>query len=164
MFGRKLGYLLIAIALGGVLLYGSKDFWKEKPYTEWSEKEVKKFLEDSPWVETYTLRSGGGGMGGSRGGGGGAPPAGGMAGGMGGGAGGNTPSNRVTVTWFSRPVREAMVRRMQLQMAEPPQDQIDQLLNYPDAPYYSILINNWRPARSRDRAKAMEEFKEKTYL
>ncbi len=28
-------------------------FWEEKPFTEWSEKEVRKLLFDSPWVKKW---------------------------------------------------------------------------------------------------------------
>jgi hypothetical protein len=30
----------------------AQDFWKKKPYTEWSEKECRRLLEDSPWAKT----------------------------------------------------------------------------------------------------------------
>ena len=29
--------------------------WEKKPYTEWSEKEAQKLLEDSPWAKTQTF-------------------------------------------------------------------------------------------------------------
>ena len=49
------------VILGGTLLVllGSSvvwagDPWKEKPYTEWTKKEVKKLLDDSPWMRRFT--------------------------------------------------------------------------------------------------------------
>src|SRR5207244_6371313 len=29
--------------------------WNKKPYTEWSEKEAMKLLNDSPWGQTHTF-------------------------------------------------------------------------------------------------------------
>jgi hypothetical protein len=31
------------------------DFWQAKPYTEWSEKNVKKMLDDSPWARPVNI-------------------------------------------------------------------------------------------------------------
>lgn len=45
----------------GFLLIGflsAKDFWIERPYTEWSQKEAVKILIKSPWSSTQTVRSG----------------------------------------------------------------------------------------------------------
>jgi hypothetical protein len=33
------------------------DFWRSKPFTEWSEKEVQRMLQDSPWSHTVNLAS-----------------------------------------------------------------------------------------------------------
>lgn len=38
------------------------DFWKSKPYTDWSQKEVQKIITDSPWAKKISVplgRSGG---------------------------------------------------------------------------------------------------------
>lgn len=40
--------LLPGLAIGA-------QFYKEKPYTEWSEKDAKKLLSNSPWAYTYTF-------------------------------------------------------------------------------------------------------------
>lgn len=32
------------------------DFWKEKPYTEWTEQEVGRMLTDSPWTQEIVVR------------------------------------------------------------------------------------------------------------
>ena len=79
---------------------GPKDFWEAKPYTEWSAKEVEKILlKNSPWTHTYlpnipstsasvgSTNSGGG----SRG-------------------GGSQGGSQVIINWYSRPIREAVVR------------------------------------------------------
>ena len=49
--------------LGGTLLVllGSSvvwagDPWKEKPYTEWTEKECRKLLQNSPWAKRYVVQ------------------------------------------------------------------------------------------------------------
>ncbi|SRR5579885_3312595 len=34
---------------------GAADFWQAKPYTEWSEKNVKKMLQDSPWARPVNV-------------------------------------------------------------------------------------------------------------
>ncbi|MFB3828307.1 MAG: hypothetical protein ACE15B_16180 [Bryobacteraceae bacterium] len=64
----------IAIALlAAVVPLAAADFWEEKKFHEWSDKQVKRMLEDSPWARPVAVRAeGGGGMrrgGGGRGGG-----------------------------------------------------------------------------------------------
>jgi hypothetical protein len=44
---------LIVLILPALTIYGQ--FYKKKPYSEWSEKETQKMLNDSPWAETYTF-------------------------------------------------------------------------------------------------------------
>jgi len=52
--------LVLWISVVGMLcgILWAKDFWNEKPYTEWKKKEVAKILLDSPWAdaETFDLR------------------------------------------------------------------------------------------------------------
>lgn len=45
-----LAILLLALAPA---VFG-KDFWKEKNYKDWSEKECKQLLQKSPWAKEYT--------------------------------------------------------------------------------------------------------------
>lgn len=86
--------------LTGAALLFAADFWEKKPYTEWTEKEARRVLTDSPWARNANVtfgggvgdtgeggmgRPGGGGMGGPGGGMGG--PGGGGMGGPGGGGG-----------------------------------------------------------------------------
>src|SRR5262249_20137976 len=133
---------------------GDKDFWAQKPYAEWTEKDLEKILSNSPWAKTIAIsmggmmsRRGGGGddpfdRGGTRDTEGGVPVAGG-AGGEGGGGGGGmrgggrggfgggdmgAQSMNVVVAWWSLPIRQAMARRVQLRNPEAPKDQVDRML------------------------------------
>ncbi len=45
------------LCLLAVLLAFAADFWTKKPYTQWSRKDVKQLLTDSPWAKTEMLRS-----------------------------------------------------------------------------------------------------------
>jgi hypothetical protein len=49
--------LLVASAFALVLAYplSLSAQWSKKPYTEWSEKEAMKLLNDSPWGQTHTF-------------------------------------------------------------------------------------------------------------
>ena len=53
------------------------------------------------------------------------------------------PSERaltLVISWYSRPVREAFARRIQLRKSEAPQEQLDSLLKYDDPTHFAILI------------------------
>ena len=48
------------LVMGGAILMAAPSFtvtaqWTRKPYTEWSEKEALKLLNDSPWAQTQTV-------------------------------------------------------------------------------------------------------------
>src|SRR5262245_43666031 len=52
--------LLVALVLApaaAALWAADKDFWDQKPYTEWNEKEVDKMMKSSPWAKTMTFAS-----------------------------------------------------------------------------------------------------------
>lgn len=49
-----LSFLVLA-TVPAALSWSSGEFWT-KPYTKWSEKEVKRLLSDSPWAKTVTLK------------------------------------------------------------------------------------------------------------
>lgn len=51
----KLAILAIAGLVAGSALLLAKDFW-ERPYTEWTQKDVNKMLQNSPWTLTQTYR------------------------------------------------------------------------------------------------------------
>ncbi len=53
---KKLATLALIALLGVVAAAQSKDFWQTKEYKQWTEKECKKLLEDSPWASDYTLK------------------------------------------------------------------------------------------------------------
>lgn len=88
------------------------NFW-QKPYTEWSDKDVNKMLTDSPWAKTGSIEmsfpgsdaaQAGPAFGGGGGGRGGGP--------QGGGGGFSPPSLEIHATIESAlPVRQALVRR-----------------------------------------------------
>ena len=106
------------LAISGVWLLAcavvaAADFWEEKKFTAWSDKDVEKMMSNSPWAKRLTVRfprppresAGVGGGGGGRGGAG--------AGGFGGrdGFGGGSPQSRLVIQWRSAlPIRHARVR------------------------------------------------------
>src|ERR1041384_4679150 len=136
---------------------GEKGFWVAKPYSEWSEKEVDKLLKNSPWSKPVTLssiaiesrsgsdlerRSGGRSFPGAT------EPGPETGGGVGrgpgegrGGVGGASarPSVTVYISWYARPIREALARRIQLHKPDAPQDPLDRLLNYDDPDHFAFL-------------------------
>ncbi|MGC8794704.1 MAG: hypothetical protein ACP5U2_15075 [Bryobacteraceae bacterium] len=125
--------ILIALILGAAAS-GAAEFWEKKKYSEWTDKEVRKMLNDSPWARPVEIRlaamggpaAGGGGRRRGGGGGGGFSDAsvgsgmGGadetMGGGMGRGGGGMAmpdavPTITVYVRWRTAlPVKQALVR------------------------------------------------------
>jgi hypothetical protein len=129
---RSLFTLFLVLGLGAWAL-GAAEFWEKKKFSEWTEKEVRKMLNDSPWARPVEIRvdamggaRAGGGGGRRRGGGGGGgfdASAGsmggadeGMGGGMGRGGGGMpmpeaVPTITVYVRWRTAlPVKQALVR------------------------------------------------------
>ena len=130
--------LITSILLcGGILL--AADFWQNKKPSEWTEKEARKIIENSPWVKEVQpgmdmagmgkgrggmgaesggmggggMGGGGGAMGGPGGGPGGGGGRGGTGGGMGGpgGGGGAMQMPRVKVSFeTAMPVAEAKAR------------------------------------------------------
>lgn len=47
---------LVLAATPVAISWSSSEFWTDRPYTKWSEKEVKHLLSDSPWAKTVTLK------------------------------------------------------------------------------------------------------------
>ena len=47
--------VLLIFALGSVAAIQGGEFWQKKAYTQWSEKECQRLLENSPWAQIYTL-------------------------------------------------------------------------------------------------------------
>jgi hypothetical protein len=151
---KKLRLLFIVpISLLISFLYGA-DFWEKKQYTEWSEKEVKKMLSDSPWAKGVIVapqapeRSGdelgpggiedGGGSARGGGGGGGAGRGGGGGGRGGRGGGGQMQMLGFTVRWESSlPVKQAMVKMGYLK-GNP--EKIEGYLNT-EGPHYIVSVS-----------------------
>ena len=164
---------ILWLALLGVLNGGSlwaADPWKSnKKYTEWSEKEIRKVLEKSPWAKTVTLTflaeswSGQGAGGG--------PP---LAdqpiqvgrGGRGaplisGGGGPRTAGRQVLVRWESAlPVRRALDRQ-QVQAGNLTPEQAEQY--FEQAPSeYEVVLGGTPMVEMTDTT--LEEVKASTYL
>jgi hypothetical protein len=47
--------LLFIAALGCIAAAQGKEFWEKKDYRQWSERECRKLLEDSPWAKSYSF-------------------------------------------------------------------------------------------------------------
>jgi hypothetical protein len=54
----KLGLAIVLLSIGSTLTVWGKDFWEEKPFTQWSEQEAMKLLSESPWARTQTVMAG----------------------------------------------------------------------------------------------------------
>lgn len=149
------------------------DFWETKKYTEWSDKEVKKILTDSPWAATITTGStvantapdmsglaggggsrgggggGGGGMGGGGGdiGGGGAGGGGGVGGGggaMGGGGGGGRGGGAMSVTVRWATALPIKQALLKLRLGEKAASpEAEKILSAPDS-HYVVMMEGLR--------------------
>ena len=176
-------FLLAATAPLGA---GEKSFWLAKPSSEWNEKEVEKLLKNSPWSKSVTLSSTG--FGSRRGGAsdgerdnpfpggtseGGSPERGGGAdggqigAGRGGGLGDLTAMPSVTfgILWYSRPVREAQARSIQIKNPNAAKEQLDRILNSQDSSHFVIFLMGWNLRMEGTRAaEALQKLREETYL
>ena len=145
---RLVGTLGVWVAACAALV--AADFWEEKDFTTWSDKEVEKMLTDSPWSrEVRIVLSGPVAEGNSRmrvsapG-----PNGPGGFGGGGGGRGGgfNRPVRRaeVTVSWIAAlPVKQAQVRsEIGIDARIPPESQ--ELLSQIE-PYYLVSVSELPP-------------------
>lgn len=47
--------LVLLLLLASVAAAQSKDYWEKKDYRQWTEKECRKLLEDSPWANLHTV-------------------------------------------------------------------------------------------------------------
>ncbi|MBI3952267.1 MAG: hypothetical protein HY314_17595 [Acidobacteria bacterium] len=52
---KRCSQLIWLVVLMLPVLTGAVQFYKKKPYVEWSEKEAQKILNNSPWAYTYTF-------------------------------------------------------------------------------------------------------------
>ena len=49
---------ITVLAFGSTFTMWGKDFWEEKPFTQWTEQEAMKLLSESPWARTQTVMAG----------------------------------------------------------------------------------------------------------
>ena len=165
---RLISSLALGFAVFAATLWGA-GFWDKKDYHQWSQREIVKLFQDSPWAKTVTISGGppaggfaggggagarrGGGGGGPRGGGGGAPGGGGGAGGAGGGrgaggfggGGGGMPQMSAThsvVIRFSEalPLKEANVKSRLGESTVLSPEMVGYLEQQPD--YYVVSVVN----------------------
>ena len=54
----KLGVAIALLSIGSTFTVWGKDFWDDKPFTEWSQQEAMKILSESPWARTQTVMAG----------------------------------------------------------------------------------------------------------
>ncbi|MBI4266228.1 MAG: hypothetical protein HY657_17780 [Acidobacteria bacterium] len=143
---------LIAAAGFIVLASGAlaaAEFWDDKAFTAWSDKEVMQILSDSPWSRpvAVSLAPAGGDARGRRGGG---------RGGGGRGGRGAAPQLQLTVTWRTAlPMKQALVRsQIGLNGAVPPEAE-EMLARTEDA--YAVTITGLPEAFAAafDGAKAV---------
>lgn len=146
------------------------DFW-QKPYTEWSEKDLNKMMTSSPWAKSVSVSmsvpggggaaapppGGGGGFGGGRGGG--------LQGGGGsefgpGAQGSSAPTFDIVARWqTAMPVREAFVRLKFGAEAEK-SDEAKKLLTQEDRPYEIVLsgpLGGFLHGKPDETAKVLSE-------
>ena len=55
---RKLGIAIALLSISSTFTIWGKDFWDDKPFTQWSEQEAMKILSESPWARTQTVMAG----------------------------------------------------------------------------------------------------------
>jgi hypothetical protein len=144
------------------------DFW-QKPYTEWSEKDAAKLMNDSPWAKSVSVSMAG------PGGGGGAPMPAGGGGGFGGrggpqGGGGSefgpgaqgsaAPTFDVVARWQSAlPIRQALVR-LKFGAEADKSAEAGKLLEQQKRPYEIVLsgpMGMFLGGKPGDAAKALSE-------
>ena len=54
----RTGGVLFALMLVGVALTAAADFWEEKDFRSWSDREVEEMMTDSPWSRMVTVALG----------------------------------------------------------------------------------------------------------
>jgi len=170
--------ILPATLLLCVLPSFAEDFWKTKPYTEWTDKELRKMLTNSPWAKEVAAGmqpSGGGGMskggGGRKGGGGGGGMGGGGegggeggGGGMGGRGGGGAPAMMAKVRWQTAlPIKQALVK-MKFGAEAATSTQAQQLLTSADDVYLIVMEGLPQRMAQMGGARLQENLKKSTML
>lgn len=145
------------------------DYW-QKPYMEWSEKDLAKMMTSSPWAKSTSVSMGGGAPGGGGPPGGGAPMGGGGARGgpQGGGGsefgpgaqGASAPAMDIVARWQSAlPIRQAFVRLKFGPEADKSSDAA-KVLAVQDRPYEIVLsggMGMFLHGKPEDSAKALSD-------
>ena len=117
----------------------SEDFWKSKPYTEWTEKELKKMLTNSPWAKD-------------------------VAAGMQGMGGGMAPAPTAKVRWQTAlPVKQALVK-MKFGAEAATSTQAQQLLASVDTFYLIVMEGLPQRIAQMGGARLQENLKKSTML
>lgn len=55
MFSRRLLLCLSTAVFTSGFALRATDFWLAKPYTEWSDKDIRKIMSDSPWARSVSV-------------------------------------------------------------------------------------------------------------
>jgi hypothetical protein len=163
---KKTAGLLLLFSFG--LL--AADFW-QKPYSEWSEKDIAKMMNNSPWAKSASVAMSGPGGGGAPpmppgggGGFGGGPPGGPQGGGgseFGPGApGSSAPTFEVVARWQSAlPVRQAFVR-LKFGAEADKSTEAKKVLEQEERPYEIVLtgaMGMFLGGKPGDAAKALSD-------
>jgi hypothetical protein len=60
MTSRGLSLAVLSLLVATCAFANGQDFWRNKPYQEWSDQECRKILRDSPWAQEFSdVRFGG---------------------------------------------------------------------------------------------------------
>jgi hypothetical protein len=51
-------FCAVAVAALALMPLGAADFWQEKKFSEWSEKQARRILDDSPWARPVAISDG----------------------------------------------------------------------------------------------------------
>ena len=184
----KIVVLVLVLFLIPLLTLRAKDFWEQKPFTDWSEREAYRILSDSPWGKSQNVTLLGNesdfrqgrqespgvpppaGAGGARGASGGdlrsdsttgrtGPAAGGP--GYGGEPGGLAKSIPFQVSWYSSvKVRQALGRLGQLHG----NISTEQVNNFTQQPMENYVIAVSGPMMKALEQASLESLKAKTFL
>jgi hypothetical protein len=153
---KKTAGLLLLFAFG----LAAAEFW-QKPYTEWSDKDVAKMMNDSPWAKSASVSMN------FPGGAGAAPPGGGFGGGAPRGPQGGAengpgapPSFEIVARWQSAlPIRQALVR-LKFGAEADKSPEAAKALEQQERPYEIILsgpMGMFLGGQQGDAAKALTE-------
>ena len=152
----------------------AQESWAKKPFNQWNDEDLKKFMTDSPWAKSQTMSTsapggggvdmgpGGGGGGGDDEGGGGGGGGRGGGGGAAGGGGRRAATINLVMSWQSAlPVKQANVRSKMRGPGEVPAD-AQSYLNTPDE-FYVVLVEGM-PQRIAQQALADQAKVKKSYI